>query len=471
MSKIPPSLTDAKGMGGLNALDGFDYQFWEGLIRIPAWLANPAFEAMIYEGFEDFEARFFSPTASTGHVLERYQAKSGDLGKKGLTEVFLSFKNFDESYPGVTRVHTLITPKLQNTQAWIARDSSRVRKARPFYAPFGSVVAAVDENLEKNLQQEFEKDLGTFVFRNVDIVLREIPDRNSAISLFSIEISAYSPDPDISQRKIASAFAALESHVRSHTGSAIERSTLNAILVEHLGFDIPGYRAFPIHVRSDRNGSNEKSLELDASNFSGTTAPYPGISEWQEGVLQPLDTTSQWLRKNSIGRVSLSGSYRLTTAFLLGWSFRSATGFDIEIETRGSIWATDEYPLAGASYPAWDISPTNELVDGRLIVGIGVLRDPTPEIVATLGSKIIPMTAVLPRAIDSGHMLQSIVQQMKAHISTACSQLRPKQIDLYYVGPAVAAVALGHRWNALPKTQLHEFDQVTRLYRKTALAP
>jgi CBASS immunity sensor of nucleotide second messenger signals len=42
-------------------------------------------------------------------------------------------------------------------------------------------------------------------------------------------------------------------------------------------------------------------------------------------------------------------------------------------------------------------------------------------------------------------------------------------IDLFFAGPAALAIALGHRWNALPPTQLYEFLPSERRYVKTAL--
>ncbi len=68
-SENAPALTDARGMGGVIAQDGFDYQLWDGLARMPAWLANPAFEQMIFEGLEDLEARFFAPHAQRERLL------------------------------------------------------------------------------------------------------------------------------------------------------------------------------------------------------------------------------------------------------------------------------------------------------------------------------------------------------------------------------------------------------------------
>src|SRR4051794_33034719 len=136
MTAKGPTLTDAKGMGGIIAQDGFDYQVWDALARLPAWLRNPAFEGMMFEGLEDYEARFFAPHAPHHHFLDRFQAKSGLLQQAALRDVFKSFEAFDLAHPNVARVQTLVTPTLPAGLAWIARDPGRVRRARPFYSPF-----------------------------------------------------------------------------------------------------------------------------------------------------------------------------------------------------------------------------------------------------------------------------------------------------------------------------------------------
>ncbi len=147
----PPALTDAKGMGGVIAQEGFDYQFWDGLVRLPDWLANPGFEEMIFEGLEDLESRFFAPQAPPHYrLLERYQAKGGSLSSGGVQEVFQSFLSFEAAFPDVTRVYTLVTPRLPPKLSWLGRDPLRVRHARPFYAPFVDVAAASDARLSSN---------------------------------------------------------------------------------------------------------------------------------------------------------------------------------------------------------------------------------------------------------------------------------------------------------------------------------
>jgi hypothetical protein len=58
---------------------------------------------------------------------------------------------------------------------------------------------------------------------------------------------------------------------------------------------------------------------------------------------------------------------------------------------------------------------------------------------------------------------------VKAAVSAAAVRLKPAAIDLYLAGPAAFAVALGHRWNAMPLTQLHEFIAAEGRYVPTAL--
>jgi hypothetical protein len=166
----------------------------------------------------------------------------------------------------------------------------------------------------------------------------------------------------------------------------------------------------------------------------------------------------------------LSGSYRLTTAFLLGWAFRSAIGFEIDIPTKGGSWATDLHPPAGGSASAWSIQKPGALLGDRLVVGIGVLRDPAPDIrkFLSLSDDQVLLLATLPRALTDGTDAQASIQIVKGAIAQAAARLQPTAIDLYYVGPAAFAVALGHRWNGLPSTQLYEFLPSEGKYVPTA---
>lgn len=462
-----PTLTDAVGMGGVIAQDGFDYQIWEGLLRLPAWLTNPAFEAVIFEGLEDIEARFFAPHAPEHRLLERFQAKSGDLAPKDVKEVFERFRVFESTHPRVTRVHTLVTPQLPPTLKWAARDASRVRKARPFYAPFSGIRAASDNKLAADFISEFGDGLGRFVAEGVEITERPMSTREAALSAFAAALLASFPATDLSHRKVTAAFGALEGLVRRSIGTPLPRRKLIELLRGETSEALITERAFPVHVRSDRNGENVTALEIDASAFSGGPAGFPAAERWHADLVVPLDDTAAWLRRCDVSRLALSGSYRLTTAFLLGHAFRSASGFELEISTRDGVWATDDRPTDRAN--AWSIVPPTELSDEALIVAVGVLRRPSHTLTAAGVDPKKVLDVFTDRAITGARPAQAGVAQVKAAVVEASLRLRAKRIELYYAGPAAFAVALGHRWNAMPVTNLFEFVAGSHSYVPTGI--
>lgn len=466
-----PTLTDAKGLGGIIAQDGFDYQVWDALVRLPAWLRNPAFEGFAIEVLEDAEARFFAPHTPRGHLLDRFQAKSGVLNRAGLIEVFESFRAFEQAYPSVARVQTLVTPALPATLIWLSRDPARVRRARPFYGPFADVRAASDDKLRSALVDEFESELGDFFANNIEISLRPVSDRSIAEAAFAAALQQHFPDLDVTSRRFSVAFAALNDLAAQARGTMLTRSQLLEILRHALGVDLVPHRSIlPIHVRSDRNGEVMDALEIDASMFSGSLTRFPEPEHWRAELLDPLVSAASWARKHAFSRLALSGSYRLSTGFALGWAFRAAVGFEIDIPTKTGVWATDAHPNPGDSTPPWAFRKATDLFGDRLIVGIGVLRDPSPDILKSkkLSEMDSLLLATLPEALADGFAVQASVQNVKAAIVEAVNRLRPTCIDLYYAGPAAFAVALGHRWNALPITQLYEFVAPESSYVETA---
>lgn len=462
-----PTLTDAKGMGGTIALDGFDYQLWDGLTRLPAWLRNPAFEGMIFEGLEDFEARFFAPHVTRKYLLDRFQAKSGELTHAKLVDVFKSFMAFEAAYPEVARVQTLVTPALPTKLAWIARDPGRVRRARTFYRPFSDVCAASDSKLREDLICAFDSEVGEFLANSVEIELKTFPDHGAAKATFDSAMCQVFPHLNVGARTMAAAFAELSNLAAQSRGVMLMRGHLIDILGKTLGIALLNNRDLQLHVRSDRNEAGRDALEIDASAFSGGDGVFPVPERWAAELLDPLDATARWARAQNYQRVGLTGSYRLSTAFAIGWSFRSATGFEINIPIRTGPWTTDARPPPDAAL-SWQISAAERLVGTHLRAAVGVLRDPSREILASLDSSDDSLfTAFLPQPLTDEFQAQASVHAVKHAVSAAVSRLGAKQIDLFLAGPAAFAVALGHRWNALPPTQLHELLPAERRYVPT----
>ena len=463
-----PTLIDSKGMGGVIAQDGFDYQLWDGLIRLPAWLANPGFEQLIFEGLEDLEARFFAPHAPRHYLLERYQAKSGNLSPGDVRGVVNSFREFETAYAQTARVQTLVTPRLPPSLSWLSRVPARVRNARPFYAPFSDVLSANDDALRTRLESDFGEGLGGYVAESIDFEERSLPDRNAAVASFGLELERVF-SIDVGARRFAAAFEALENLVRRSTGIPIERTALVGAVEEGLGTSLPLPRVFRLHVRSDRNETDDTALEVDAAAFSGGAMPFPPPPTWKPELLEPLERTARWLRSRGISRVSLGGSYRLTTAMMLGWSFRSAVGFELEVPTREGAWSTDSRPDLGDPVPGWTMTPPAGLHDDQLAVTVGVLRDPGESLRETAGiPDALKLCLHLDQPIVSAPMAQASASFVKRSVDAVAARFRPQGISLYMAGPAAFSVVLGHRWNALPPTRLHEFLRAESRYVETA---
>jgi len=457
-----PTLTDYKGMGGVIAQDGFEYQIWDGLARLPAWLVNPAFEGMIFEGLEDLEARFFAPLAPHGSVIDRHQAKSGVLKPADVKEIVEGFSHYHDSYPDTARTHILVTPQIPATLAYMAKDRDRVRKARPFYDPFTEIKAHFDAKFRADVVAQYPNPLGGFVVDFVDFDERNIPDDNTARSLFNSAFHEAFPALDLKSSQLRKIFDDLLAMAKANhnIGSFLTRSALVQCIEAAMGESLPLPR-FALHILSDRKESNPSMLELDAAAFSagaGSTA------DWHEGLLKPLQRTATWLKQQGASRLTLQGSYRLSAGFALGWSFRSASGFDIDIMTRDGVWATDDRPEADAAYPRWHVSEPQLNPGDVLTVSIGILRDPFRDLVSSgiPAEKIQRFQLSVP--VTSAKEMQAIVGQVKGRIAGLAAKYQLKQIQFYYAGPSQFAVALGHRWNTMPETVLHEFNAGTREY-------
>lgn len=94
-------------------------------------------------------------------MLECFQAKAGSLAQAAVREIFETFARFESAYPRAARVQSLITPPLPATVGWLARNPSRVRKARPFYAAFADIMAASDAELLNRLVDTYGGQPGT----------------------------------------------------------------------------------------------------------------------------------------------------------------------------------------------------------------------------------------------------------------------------------------------------------------------
>lgn len=459
------ALTDAVGMGGIVSQDGFDYQTWQGLLRVPAWLRSEAFESVVFEGLEDFEARFFAPHAQAGHVLDRYQAKSGVMTRSDIIAVLERFASLATLSPRAARASCLVTPSVPSSLSWIGRDPDRVRRLRPFYDPFPQIVTASDHQLHRDFEQEFGDTLGTFVASSVDVQVSPVLDRNTAAAMFATEVGRHFPHVQASLAAFSTAFAALVDVVGRNRGSVISRQVLVDTIERAIGESLRLPSELPCHIRSDRASPEAHAIEIDASRFSDMGV-VPAPEDWHAGVVAPLLATARWAATSNRSRIRISGQFRLSTALALGWSFRSATGFELEIPTREGNWATDSHPQhTDPCIPLRVIEPQRSPGD-QLLVAFSVVREiPLGSVLSIVDVQQDQVLGIhVPAAVVSATDAQWLAREIKSVIARVSAHWKVSSIGLCYLGPAAFAVAMGHRWNALPVTQVYEWSTVSARY-------
>lgn len=468
-----PVLTDAGGMGGLIAQDGFDYQIFDAIVRLPAWLMLPGFESVMIEAQEDFEARFFAPHAPHGHVLERYQGKKSELAKVGLVEVLGKFSALDQAYPNTTRRYVLVTPSLGANLRWLPRLLKRVEHSRPFYSPFATIGAANDNAVVDRCQREFGVELGAFTAQCVDIDLRDYPTRDQARAQFSLALQQEFGGEGYLPSRVARAFDALFSTLQSKRGQHIGRQALISILQEALG-ELPAALAAStllVKLVQTEADATSAAIEIDTRPFLLGEYGIPAPAVWANGLIEPLSRLARWARTANRSQIALEGQYRLTTALVAGYSLRSAIGFELAFYNRDTRWHTSTHPQQDTLSLSWEITEPTALHNGRLLVVVGIVRPALPAVQATYSVDIVDasLTMQLRVGIPNSEAAQQGVAQIKQAVDRVVNQLRPSGLDLFYVGPAAFAVALGHRWNKLPSTQLYEFHSETGTYQPTAV--
>ena len=467
-----PTLTSRVGSGGIVAQDGFDFQIWQALLRVPEWLLNPAFEGLIIEGLEDFEARFFMPLSPLGRVLDRYQVKKDELQRGDLKKVFNAFLAFEKSYPRRARVHTLIVTGLPSSLKWIERDPNRVRRARPFYAPFSDICAASECRVLEDFRSEFGDDLGEFVAGCVDVCTQVINDRGAAVAQFSSALHAAFESLDCTQRVVQDVFERLESVMIKGRGRFVSRYMLIDVIESGLSTKIIDRDKLCMHVLSDDSELRNSVFVVDAACFSGKDTCSRTPEEWQDRLVSVLEAASSFFRQLKVQRIELSGLYRLSVAMVIGWAFRAVYGFEFDIRHRGRNWSVESCPIAGADQVVvpWRIDKPNQLVAGRLVVSVGVVRDPSSVVLKFCESDCASdvLRLYLDRQIVSDSEIQCSVDIIRRTIDDAVREMSPVGIDLFLLCPSVLAVALGHCWNAFPPTQLYEFDARIQSYVKSA---
>lgn len=123
--RLTPSLLEPQSRGGEIAGDGFSFQDHIILARIPTWLAQEGFTAMVQESIGDFETKFFFP--GHGFIKELLEVKDHQLQPSEFWSEIKRFQEKDAGSPDTYRRFTLIAAGASKELQPLVNGLNRIR--------------------------------------------------------------------------------------------------------------------------------------------------------------------------------------------------------------------------------------------------------------------------------------------------------------------------------------------------------
>ena len=132
-----------------------------------------------------------------------------------------------------------------------------------------------------------------------------------------------------------------------------ERREIEKQLRVFAGIGVPPLRPVMVFTSSDGQGARSNLLFDWSSFFGSDKRSYPPPEIWNSQLVHQLRVTREWISQNrATRRIRLEGNRRLSASLALGSVFSAVAGFVVEMNFRGSYWATDQHPrLCEDDYP------------------------------------------------------------------------------------------------------------------------
>lgn len=455
-----PSLLDREATGGETAERGLTSQEAVLLAHLPVWLAEEGFTALIRESLSDIEAQFFVP--GIGFQKEFIEAKDHSVAPAEFKQELRRFQQMAAASPATFRWFTLACPGLSETLKPLSNGLRHLRNPFPFYAADAGVqeTSYIDfERIVLGLDTEYTHEDARFLFEKVAIK-EEYGHAISGEALFRQGLLESLPDyNELSQSLVTTIFDTLNRLLKSQLRKPISRRQIETTMLSMIPERM---RPMPSPVvlwtlsELDTGGSGFRFAW--ERFFGGSQRQYPNTDEWVSGIITPLRELRWWVEQNRLTRrVRLEGSRRLSTSIAIGATLPAVSGFVIEMNHRGKVWATDAY--SKETYPLtvdWSAG-----VGDDLVVILDVIKTIQDEVrialpsLNLLGTSILALHSVSP--VDSPEEANNLVARVKVEIHSALVRSKSQKIHLFYAGPSHVALFLGHRLNATAPVQCYEW--------------
>ncbi|MFD8500961.1 SAVED domain-containing protein [Amycolatopsis sp. NPDC059657] len=184
-------------------------------------------------------------------------------------------------------------------------------------------------------------------------------------------------------------------------------------------------------------------------------------SHWNTMTAE-LDAAVARLAEAGVQDVLIRGALRQAAFFLVGARLAQVTGKRVSYVQQGVLWSSDSPRLPP---PPLDVVRTDLTAGDELAVAIGIAIDPTAAVTQHIRDQLpevsrlvtlLPQSGPHDQAIKSPGQAVGYTQAIRNTVRTELEMRPSRRIHLFLAGPGGLALLLGHRWNRLAPTTVHE---------------
>lgn len=451
---LTPSLLEPQSRGGEIAEGGFSFQDHVLLARIPEWLTQEGFTAMVKESTGDVEAKFFVP--GRGFTKNLIEVKDHMLQPAEFWREIKRFQKIDAGSPDTYQRFTLIGAGASKELQPVLNGLQRVQGSQDFYDEQDTVKSnSVQEYIQLIEDRRGTQQDALFLLEKVTVETDWNTARSEGEAIFKQKLVDHLDEyRDLSGRITDDIYNHLSTLMRKSSNRPIFRKELETILREKIpSHQQPAHRPVLIYTATTpEDNPSHLGLRFDWTQFSGGEIRAIAPPDQWDQLLTDLQNTRTWIENyRNTRQIQLLGNRRLSACLAISSVFSAVRGYTINMEYRGKIWSTDAHPTAET--PAYPLihQALGEKGD-RLVVNINIFRNTLPEVQANLERFKLLDSPILniqgEQAIISPEQANRIAGDLKRLIIQCLQSFNCQEIHLFYTGPAHLALFLGHRLDA-----------------------
>jgi hypothetical protein len=466
------SLVSPSGIGGLLGGKGYDYQSRYITCRVPRWLLNKKFKAILHEGTGDVDVLF--GTGKKEH-REHIQIKNHPVTTKAeFQEIIEAFGGFDRSMKGTYERFVLACPSVGPLIQPLKNSLERLRDAQPFFrgAAAGSLKATISD-VKNRIRSLGLSGYQTLILNKVhfDVRLADFDDDKSACNNFASTLLDHPEYKERLFRLIKPAYQPLFQEVTNHRGKVLNRLTLKRLIdaaLESAGSMKEPAIDLDIHNWTVGKYDRKPKYVIDWSTlFNRDQRIVPRQKTWNQQLIPELYALKRKLALADARTIRLRGKIALTTGIALGAAFPQIDDWIFEILQPPQVrpWRSDAPP--NKNYPL-QLGPEIPIDrSGNSIALVFSIKGSAVQDVADyIRGRSLPVKAIVPVAPRSGAGALSIGDDREAvSLALIARDEHRKALErhgvrtthLFFYGPLALSVFVGQLFTSVGRVQLYEF--------------